>query len=86
MVVLEVLHGMSLISLPGIPLQLTQSVIPIGATPRTLGRGLAGALKWLTAEPLTWSVSAWLVVLPGTRDTRARRLLTRREGNTLPGA
>jgi TRAP-type C4-dicarboxylate transport system permease small subunit len=31
MVVLEVLHGMSLISLPGIPLQLTQSVIPIGA-------------------------------------------------------
>jgi TRAP-type C4-dicarboxylate transport system permease small subunit len=30
MVVLEVLHGM--ISLPGIPLQLTQSVIPIGAT------------------------------------------------------
>jgi TRAP-type C4-dicarboxylate transport system permease small subunit len=32
MVVLEVLHGMSLISLPDIPLQLTQSVIPIGAT------------------------------------------------------
>jgi TRAP-type C4-dicarboxylate transport system permease small subunit len=32
MVVLTVLQGMSLISLPGIPVQLTQSVIPIGAT------------------------------------------------------
>jgi TRAP-type transport system small permease protein len=32
MMVLEVLHGMSLISLPDVPVQLTQSVIPIGAT------------------------------------------------------
>jgi TRAP-type C4-dicarboxylate transport system permease small subunit len=32
MVVLEVLQGMSLISLPGVPVRLTQSVIPIGAT------------------------------------------------------
>jgi TRAP-type C4-dicarboxylate transport system permease small subunit len=30
--VLEVLQGMSLISLPGVPVRLTQSVIPIGAT------------------------------------------------------
>ncbi len=29
--VLQVLHGMHLISLPGVPIQLTQSVIPIGA-------------------------------------------------------
>jgi TRAP-type C4-dicarboxylate transport system permease small subunit len=32
MMVLEVLHSMRLISLPGIPVRLTQSVIPIGAT------------------------------------------------------
>ena len=32
MTVLEVLQGMSLISLPGVPVRLTQSVIPIGAT------------------------------------------------------
>ena len=32
MVVLGVLQGMSLISLPGVPVQFTQSVIPIGAT------------------------------------------------------
>jgi TRAP-type C4-dicarboxylate transport system permease small subunit len=31
MMVLEVLHGMSLISLPNVPVRLTQSVIPIGA-------------------------------------------------------
>jgi TRAP-type C4-dicarboxylate transport system permease small subunit len=30
--VLDVLQGMRLISLPGVPVQLTQSVIPIGAT------------------------------------------------------
>ena len=29
--VLQVLHGMHLISLPGVPIQFTQSVIPIGA-------------------------------------------------------
>jgi hypothetical protein len=29
--VLQVLDGMHLISLPGVPIQLTQSVIPIGA-------------------------------------------------------
>jgi TRAP-type C4-dicarboxylate transport system permease small subunit len=32
MTVLEVLQGMRLISLPGVPVQFTQSVIPIGAT------------------------------------------------------
>ena len=32
MTVLAVLQGMSLISLPGVPVQFTQSVIPIGAT------------------------------------------------------
>ena len=32
MTVLEVLHGMRLISLPGVPVRFTQSVIPIGAT------------------------------------------------------
>jgi TRAP-type C4-dicarboxylate transport system permease small subunit len=32
MMVLEVLHGMRLISLPGVPVRFTQSVIPIGAT------------------------------------------------------
>jgi TRAP-type C4-dicarboxylate transport system permease small subunit len=32
MTVLEVLQGMSLISLPGVPVRFTQSVIPIGAT------------------------------------------------------
>jgi TRAP-type C4-dicarboxylate transport system permease small subunit len=31
MLVLEVLHGMRLISLPGVPVRFTQSVIPIGA-------------------------------------------------------
>jgi TRAP-type C4-dicarboxylate transport system permease small subunit len=31
MAVLEVLHGMSLISLPDVPVRFTQSVIPIGA-------------------------------------------------------
>ncbi len=31
MMVLEVLHGMRLISLPNVPVRLTQSVIPIGA-------------------------------------------------------
>jgi TRAP-type C4-dicarboxylate transport system permease small subunit len=31
MMVLEVLHGMTLISLPGVPVRFTQSVIPIGA-------------------------------------------------------
>jgi TRAP-type C4-dicarboxylate transport system permease small subunit len=31
MMVLEVLQGMRLISLPGVPVRLTQSVIPIGA-------------------------------------------------------
>jgi TRAP-type C4-dicarboxylate transport system permease small subunit len=31
MTVLEVLHGMNLISLPGVPVRITQSVIPIGA-------------------------------------------------------
>jgi TRAP-type C4-dicarboxylate transport system permease small subunit len=31
MMVLEVLHGMRLISLPGVPVRFTQSVIPIGA-------------------------------------------------------
>jgi TRAP-type C4-dicarboxylate transport system permease small subunit len=32
MLVLEVLQGMRLISLPGVPVRFTQSVIPIGAT------------------------------------------------------
>jgi TRAP-type C4-dicarboxylate transport system permease small subunit len=32
MTVLEVLQGMRLISLPGVPVRLTQSAIPIGAT------------------------------------------------------
>jgi TRAP-type C4-dicarboxylate transport system permease small subunit len=32
MTVLEVLHDMRLISLPGVPVRFTQSVIPIGAT------------------------------------------------------
>ena len=32
MMVLEVLQGMRLISLPDVPVRLTQSVIPIGAT------------------------------------------------------
>jgi TRAP-type C4-dicarboxylate transport system permease small subunit len=32
MIVLEVLQGMRLISLPGVPVRFTQSVIPIGAT------------------------------------------------------
>ena len=42
-------------------------------------------MKWLAAAPLTWSASARLAILSGTRDTWARRLLIRCEGSTLPG-